>query len=298
MVAACGSSSSEQVSVSRDEPAIEVAPIASPLEARLGFASEPGRRQAQLIELQRQADQTVVQCMQDAGFSYVAGRAEESLRTGGLLPDGTRAWVEENGLGVTKILIDAVEAAAVPSRADADAANQTYVASLTALEAVAYDRALIGSSGSEPADEAYVPAGCWGTAYGDMLTKLSFIEEFRTELDTLNSRLASDPRVQAFGQSWSACMAAAGHRYESETELSNDLYARLLDVELIETDAGTTFADRALVDELSSFEQRVGLASFDCRLEYIEELEQLRFDYEQEFLDDNRFRIADLLPPP
>ena len=35
----------------------------------------------------------------------------------------------------------------------------------------------------------------------------------------------------------------------------------------------------------------------DCRLAYADELARLRYDYEQEFLDDNRFRIAELITP-
>ena len=53
----------------------------------------------------------------------------------------------------------------------------------------------------------------------------------------------------------------------------------------------------AALAALAAFERDVAVAGFDCRLGFADELAQLRSDYEREFLDDNRFRIAELQSP-
>ena len=76
----------------------------------------------------------------------------------------------------------------------------------------------------------------------------------------------------------------------------DDVYARLLDIELVEVDGINRLASRDALDELIAYEKQVAVASFDCRQGFASELNRLRFDYEREFLDDNRFRIAELQP--
>jgi len=298
LVAACGGSEAATTPVGSDadDAAVTEVPMPeSPLEAELGFASEPERRRFQLISRQQAADTTMVQCMQQAGFFYAVRPAEETFRSGAFVGDGSREWTLVNGLGITSSFIDALATDAARTSPDAASSNLDYVASLTPAQQVDYDLALIGDlvASSEPTT-AVQGSGCWEQSYPDVVSLLALINEFEPELASLNSRLNADPRVQEFQSTWSTCMDAAGYSYTSERALSDDVYARLLDIELVDNRGVTQVVSPEALDELSIYERQVAVASYDCRQSFAAELEQLRSDYEREFLDDNRFRIADL----
>lgn len=291
--AGCGSDPGS--SIADDAPPVEQPDsLASPLESQLGFSSEPGKRNLDLAEAQRQADATMVACMQQAGFFYAVAGVDVRGQSGAAVGDGSRLSAETNGIGITQSLIDALGAdAAAAGAADADASNRAYIASLTADEAAAYDQALVGD-GELEASGQFQPAGCWGMSYTQIVRTLAIIDEFDDQLTTLNERLAGDPRFLSFQKQWSTCMDAAGYRYDDEQVMADDLYARLLDIELIEAGDATQAASPAALDELLQFERAVATASYDCRQGFADEVQRLRIDYEQEFLDDNRFRLADL----
>ena len=269
---------------------------ASPLEDSFGFASDPARRHSQLIELQEQANRSVVECMRAAGFYYEPPAVAAALPAGVHVGDGSREAVAERGLGVTIALIEAVAAHGQAAAPDATAANASYVTSLTQQQATDYDLALIGAAAPAAESDSYRPAGCWGAAYSEIIARLELLGEFNDELDSLNARLAADPRVQIIDEAWSACMVAAGYDYVHERSLADDVYARLDAIEVIELGGVSQFASQEAVDAALVYERQVALASYDCRAPHEGELADLRFDYEQEFLDDNRFRIAELRP--
>lgn len=295
-LAACSSNQSPEAGGQALVPPQDVS-LASPLQQELGFSSEPGPRGFQLIEMQQEADAAMVRCMQEAGFFYSAGRAGARVQPGAFVGDGSRAWIEVNGLGITKSLMNALATNGIEGAVgDADAANLDYVESLTAEQATAYDIALVGDIAPDPSG-AFEPAGCWGSSYSRVVRVLSLVDEFGDDLMTLNSRLVSDPRFQTFQQQWSLCMTGAGHRYDDEQQMVDDIYARLLEIELVEVGDATEAASPAAVDALLQYELAVARASDDCRVAFADEEQRLRIDYEQEFLDDNRFRIADFLEP-
>jgi len=293
---ACGGSSVDDSVVSdAQSEAPETLAVGSPLQEALGFPSEPGERQFQLIAEQAQANASIVDCMGQAGFFYAVDAAERRFRTAGYVGDGSREWVAANGLGVTASFLDVLTVDPVQ---DAATANLEYVTSLSPEQAAAYDLALVGEPDPESAAAEFQPGGCWSRSYGEFVQKLALIAEFDTKLGAMNARLQSDPRTRGFQTTWSACMDTAGYRYLDETALVDDLYARLLDVELVEANGVSQVATPEILDEIVAYEKQVGVASFDCQATYASELIALRHDYEFEFLEDNRFRIAELLPAP
>jgi len=301
LLSSCGSDAAPQATTRAETGQVAPAEISSsdsPLESELGFASEPERRRFQLISLQRDADTTMVQCMKQAGFFYAVRPAEETFRSGAFVGDGSREWTLANGLGITSSFIDALAADAARSSPDATSTNLDYVASLTPDQQADYDRALIGDLviASTP-EGATTNQGCWEQSYLDIVNLLAIIDEFEPELASLNSRLISDPRVQGFQTTWSMCMESAAYVYTNEQAMVDDVYARLLDIELADANGVTQVVSTEALDALGTYEREVAVASFDCRQGFVAELERLRNDYEREFLDDNRFRIADLLAP-
>lgn len=296
LLSACGSESALQAVdrlESNDVALVESPTSDSPLEAQVGFTSEPERRRFQLISKQRNADTEMVQCMKQAGFFYAVRPAEETFRSGAFVGDGSRDWILANGLGITASFVDALATDAAQASPDAATTNLDYVASLTPEQQVDYDQALVGDLSAEP-EVAAQSSGCWEQAYRNVITFLGVLDEFEPELGSLNSRLNADPRVLGFQQTWSICMAGAGYSYIDEGALIDDVYARLLGIELVDTDGVTQVVSGEALDALASFEHAVAAVGFDCRLAFVDELAQLRYDYEREFLDDNRFRIAEL----
>ena len=297
LLAACGGSAASD----RTDPVVVDSDVGelvgSPLESALGFVSEPERRQYQLISMQRDADTSMVQCMKQAGFFYAARPSDDSFRAAVFVGDGSREWASINGLGITSSFIDALATGAAQATPDAAAVNLDYVALLTAEQAVSYDRALVGELVADISTTEYQPAGCWGQAYPEFLRLLALLEEFDSELRSLNSRLDSDPRVLGFQATWSTCMQSSGLSYVDDTAMVDDLYARLLTIELVENDGQTQVVSGEALEDLAAYELDVAVASFDCRVGFAVELSRLRYDYEQEFLDDNRFRIAELEQP-
>lgn len=177
------------------------------------------------------------------------------------------------------------------------ASNEAYVASLTDEQSVAYDRALIGEVpvGSDPTDTSFVPAGCWGEAYHDMLVRFASLDAFSDELGSLNSRLTSDPRVTRLDAAWSACMKAAGFDHANRAELIASVHERLVGLELVGAEGDVAFGPQSALDQVLVDERAAAVASFDCLRPLADELTRLRYDYEREFLGDNRFRIETLV---
>ncbi len=299
LLAACGGSDNGPVESAESvtAPLVESDQAVSPLESSLGFASDPGIRQYQLLLMQREADAAMVDCMRRAGFYYAVRPAEQLFRSGAFVGDGSRDWTITNGLGITSSFSSALAADAARGSTDAETTNRGYVESLTPEQSQRYDLALVGEVIPDPATAEYEPAGCWGESYPRILQLLAIIDEFEPSLASLNSRLNADPRVLEFQKTWSTCMQVGGYNYVNPSALVDDIYARLLDIELVEAGGTTQVASKEALDALSEYERQAALASFDCEEGFSADLARLRFDYESEFLDDNRFRIADLQQP-
>ena len=298
ILTACGGEDAAVAANERAATAPESEPIvdtASPLESELGFASDPSRRQFQLITRQRQADESITQCMQEAGFFYATVPTQVTLRSGAFVGDGSREWTQQFGLGITSSFREALTTDTSVDATDAETQNRDYVNSLDDAQAAAYDRALVGDLSAPSGADGYTPAGCWGSSFGEIVEVLGLIDQFEADLMVLNSRLLADPRMRDFQLRWSECMDGAGHQYGTEVEMVDDVYARLLDIEVIEVAGLAQVADVDALNALGEFEVAVGLASFDCRQTFAAAQEELRHGYEREFLDDNRFQIADLL---
>lgn len=256
------------------------------------MSSDPGRRNQTFVTMQRRANESAVQCMQAAGFTYfVQPVSGGSPRVG----DGSRGWVEVNGLGITTLLIDLSDLDSSESL-DAAAANTAYTATLSSEQTLAYDTALIGtgppSAGAGTA--GFSPDGCWGQAYFDVFRRLEFWAELNTDLAVLNLRIEEDPRVAGLMETWSRCMQDQGHRYANRGEMLDDLFARLLSINYVETETGLELSDPAAVNELLAIEIDVAVDDFDCGQTIADPLEVIRSDYERRFVDDNRSRISAL----
>lgn len=263
----------------------------SPLEAVVGFSSDTSRRNQQLLTMQRRANETVVACMADAGFRYTPESVSPSFLLGPRTGDGSRGWVQVNGMGIATSLLDLSRPESAP--VDAAARNGAYVATLDPASSAAYDRALIGDAGATAG--VFAPDGCWGQAYGVTVRRLAVLDEFAPRLETLDGRVQADPRMRALTETWSACMAGAGHDYDDRTELIDDLFARLLRIDYVQNGPLIEFVDPSAIDQLLAHEIDVAVDDFDCRQAIAADVRAIRDDYEREFLNDHRHRLEQLL---
>lgn len=289
VAAACGGSGDGAADASgstRGEP--------SPLEARLGFSSDEHERQRQWIAASARTEQAVVSCMQAKGFEYVPRSVAADYLVDPTVGDGTREWAEANGLGITRTFLGLRQA--LDSSVAADP-NAPYLATLDAAQRAGYEAALFGELPPLDATDgplAYVPGGCQGRAFEDEIAQFETADAFAAELDSLNNRLASDPRVVRLTAAWSECMAARGFAYSDEDALADDIYTRLLGIDAFSDPSVPLDPEAPDVVALLTFERQVAVAGADCRAPLDSDLTAIRAAYEREFLEDHRDRIEAL----
>jgi hypothetical protein len=174
------------------------------------------------LNQERQVEDSVVTCMQTAGFRYVAVPPESLPKSKfddafNLPPD---KFAEQYGYGISTIDPKApVEDASNP--------NTPIRNALSATAKKAYDKALNGAAGSDGrvvvgTKDGSAPApptdlGCRGKAveavFGKRLDKGEEMKKYESlfkDLEALQRRIMADARVVAATQAWSDCLANAG----------------------------------------------------------------------------------------
>lgn len=281
----------------------------SPMEQEAGFGSEPSSRNEHFITMQRRANESVVACMRSAGFDYFPEPVDRRRLLGPRAGTGTAEWAGVNGLGITTSLLELTKGDQGDGSLSASEANARYTAQLSFDDATRYDAALIGTGASGASGDGaavndagsalgpFTPTGCWGDAYGELVKQLQLADRLDSELEVLNDRVQSDPRMRTLMAEWSDCMADRGHRYDDRDALLDDYYARSLTIEVIETENGAELADPAAVDRQLAAEIAVALDDVACREPGAADAAELRDIYEREFLADNASVIAATLQP-
>lgn len=290
----CGACASDEAAPARlgeSTTAIETS-VVSPLFERLGFSSDENARQRQWVSLQHGAEEAVAACMASQGFSYVPSIDQALLLPGFAGSDGSSAWAEQNGLGVTRSFQTARRALDGQSGGNP---NADYLLTLTPDQADDYTRALLGDlPEAAGVPLAYEPGGCQGQAFASLSAQLVLHDEFASDLGAMNTRLAGDPRVRQHMIEWSTCMAVSGYDYLDQEAMTDDVFARLLEVDVF-TDKSLALDSSTELEALLAFEQAVAIADFVCSRPFQADLTRIRGAYEQEFLEDHRERIDEAL---
>jgi hypothetical protein len=173
------------------------------------------------LNKQRQMEDSIVKCMQTAGFRYVAVPPESQPKSKfndafNLPPD---KFAEQYGYGISTI--DWANPAADTSNPNTPIRN-----ALSAPAKKAYDKALNGAAGSngqvsigDRAGNATAPTdtGCRGKAaeavFGKSINKGDDMKKYDSlfkDLEALQRRIQADARVVAATEAWSDCLADAG----------------------------------------------------------------------------------------
>lgn len=174
--------------------------------------------------------------------------------------------------------------------------------------------------------------GCLGEAYAEVMgAMMSFVQTMAPALQEMNQRLQADPRVEEATRAWSACMAERGYRYESQDEVFmyafieirqrfeeivgspgeidpfagwteeeiEDFLAEKTDEEIGDFFRQAQDQARAEVDQealaaLQQEERDLAVANFLCGEDLSTVLAEVRPEYEQKFIAENREQLEQL----
>ncbi len=198
----------------------------------------------QFIEMERQVQQMVVECMTAQGFEYYPEDPEQFIGFDGGLDDdwGSEEWAATWGFGITTMAFGQSQVGPdllgypdddifpADDGQQTEDPNQVYVSSLSEGEIEAYYAALWGeqpefdeTATQEEIDayfEDYVPTGCYPEAqeeifaaeFGGGEAMVSFEEEFGDQLEQIYERVEADPRIEERRQAVDACLIDAGQQ--------------------------------------------------------------------------------------
>lgn len=295
LAAACSSPAADVESTTDSDGSVAIE-SASPLLALIGFSSDTELNRERFSAIQSDSDTQVAACMMAQGFTW----QPTAPLPGSALAAGDRtslAWARAHGLGVTDQLTSLSEPSAVDP-------NTAYLASLDADEADRWKTTLWGDTSSlvSEADEpvVYAPAGCLGAAYATSRAAFALFQQFDDELQTLDNRIAADPRVMAHQTQWVTCMQAAGYSYVDQASMRSDLFAQLLAIPGVEqvmtaasSDNGALLenVDQAALAALVERERATAVANVECAAPTRREASEIRGTYERQFIIDHRQRL-------
>ena len=317
--------------------AIALAPLAASLLFACGSSDdgkgeEPKSLQERLFS-GNQADfaeqqRLIRECMVEQGFEYTP---MDNRDTGGqrLFDTDSEHFVKEFGYGVSTMFASAIDFR------PADDPNQEYRNSLDEAQRKAYDIALygqdlgggtfsssggvaigipIGAAGGDGGDvEITGPGGCMGEALkatgGD---RPAFDASLFDDLQDLEERIDSDPKMVEAMKKWSQCMAEDGYEYRDQNEAVKEIreeFGELTGLKLSgdgggfvvsvsgrvggDGEPGQAFDPLANVDkekltQLQDKEKRLALADYECAVRHVAKVEQqVRERYEDQFIKEH-----------
>jgi hypothetical protein len=262
----------------------------------------------------RQVEDSIVTCMQTAGFRYLAVPPESDPKAKfndafNLPPD---KFAEQYGYGISTI---------DPSAPAADASNPNTPIrnALSATAKKAYDKALNGAAGSDgrvvvgSKDGSALPpptdTGCRGKAAETILGKgpgkgnETKNGSLFKDLETLQKRIQDDARVVAANQAWSDCLANAGkpgYRTTGDTREKVEQKLAALTGQQNGPGGGAKVGpppsfdkvDAVKLADLRKFEIDLAKADQTCRAKvYDAEYKKVQYELEKEFVTEHKAEL-------
>jgi hypothetical protein len=244
LVAACGGGgAADPEATGTDEEATEESSSEGETMADFfGYGTEdPEAQEAEYREQEARIQESIRQCMAEAGFEYqpvlppegsfMVGEEwdeEEYVRTQGF---GITTWYGNEELNEPGPEVEWIDP------------NQEMLEGMSESESTAWYEALYGTpeqqeegsktvvdpeTGEEYMEMTGYGPGCSGEAYeaeyGSMEDTNALWEELQTEMDAMYQQVQADPRIVELDQEWAACMAERGFEYESMTAMQESIY--------------------------------------------------------------------------
>jgi hypothetical protein len=291
-LAACGSSgsvSSEQSSSS--QPSGDV-------EDQLGFD------QAGIMARQSRVEARIRDCMKAQGFDYVPVDpfAQRAAVTGASrLSD--EDFLKQFGYGISTLW--------GRGKGQADP-NDSLRARLRTADRRAYDRTLWGENpgatfaAAVDSGDFTKLGGCTRRATEAVFGGAQVLTQLQGKLDALDERILEDQRMVRALERWTACMSAAGYRYEDPDEIDSDLTKRMEKIvgpvpgPFATGPAGSQRApayDHAALARLQREEVAIARADFACERKDVTPVESVvRPEYEASFRQRNAALMGQIKP--
>lgn len=304
----------------------------SPIAVLLGYDNlDSEDQQAEFVQREREAQDTIRQCMAAEGFEYQPIVESELV----FFSEGDDLSPEERavqyGYGFSTYFGE--EQDFVEEEAYQDP-NQDYIDSLGEAERDAYFRALYGDQPEfdetlseeelEQSFENFVPTGCQSEAYEDLYGGgefETFYQTFGDQLDGMYERIQADPRIVAEREEWVACMADAGYAFGSQEEIYEDLQSRMDPIWNSQSFPGEDLTeeqfaamsedelealysqrpqfDEELLAEVREYELELAAVDISCPgTSFLpsQAFFEVQAEYEQAFIDENADQIRELIP--
>lgn len=246
-------------------------------------------------------EELTAECMAEEGFDYipVTDNGSMSFSSGDEWKPDDREWVAQYGYGMVRS--PGMDAPPEEGQEFVDP-NQEYVESLSESEREAFYEVLYGPPvPEEELDENgsyewnWEDSGCSGWAQHELDAKNPMnSDEHKPIMDALNAFYESSmaaPEYVELDQSWSECMADAGHPgYATQMEAQNSFVEDLNSY--YENQTEWVENDPAL-DELAEKEVELALVDLDCRVEldYTEKRRAISVVLEEQFIEDHKAEL-------
>jgi hypothetical protein len=245
LVAACGGggAADPEATGTDEEAAEESSSEGETMADFFGYAAEdPEAQEAEYREQEARIQESIRQCMAEAGFEYQPVLPPEGSFMVGEEWD-EEEYVRTQGFGIsTWYGNDAVTDTTMAGEEWIDP-NQEMLEGMSESESTAWYEALYGTpeqqeeasktvvdpeTGEEYMEMTGHGPGCSGEAYeaeyGSMEDSNALWEELQPEMDAMYQQVQADPRIVELDQEWSACMAERGFEYESMTAMQESVY--------------------------------------------------------------------------
>lgn len=318
ILAACGNATAESATAG-----------SSPLSELLGVPSNQADAEEFFEAAEREAEEKIRICMTEKGFEY-----EPQLNSNGPGVIGgdpsDPEYRAQYGYGITTTFEETFLAFEGPFGGDDPTAD------MSPEEAAAFQEALWGppiefDEGEESGGlifdgDEFEPQGCAGVAYDEAFNAFNVFDKFSDELEEMERRFEADPRIVEIYGDWRECLSAAGYDYETPEAIFEDLFERMMDLQMSvfgeppsfdgemldgerldgemfegggdgEMPEGAQFvfeppeldaAGQAELDELQAYEIGLAEADWSCKGDTEAEILEIRYEYEQTFIDENR----------
>jgi hypothetical protein len=204
-----------------------------------------------------------------------------------------------------------------------EAEQQAYQKALYGEAIAATATSQLTTDDTATAEPSFQMGGCMGEAEsGTNALQTKFYQEFSDELDALYQRAQEDPRVVAFDKKVSDCVSGKGLEYTGQEQVMTDIEQQLEEISKSVTEPGAGLTDQQLsamseeeltkifnqptvlspeakakLAEVQANEIAVAKAVGECGGNYQEQgkvIQEVMAEFEQQFLDDNSAKLAEL----
>ena len=255
----------------------------APVEGLPG-TEEFGMTREELVTNIETVEALIAECMQEAGFEYVAAdyhTVRRGMTSDKSLPGlGEREFIAQYGFGISTLytgLPPQLAAETIPAKIGLGDQNVQIFNNLSPADQEAYNFTLFG----EHIDATFAVAleiedfsrtgGCTRKAIEQVFTPEQIAAGYYNPLDAM---IREDPRMADAITEFTECVSASGFDYAHPDDIEPDLRKRLdeitggLPVEALSSDA------LAALEELRAEELAVGIVAFDCESKIIDPVEE------------------------